>query len=67
MSFSFRFANALPRLKASSRVTLSLLGRSIFTCFLKGFIGTSEGIMFERRFRSKYSYILSSDGRVRRK
>ena len=39
MSFSFRFENALTRFKASSRVTLSRLGRSIFTGFLKGFIG----------------------------
>jgi hypothetical protein len=55
MSFSFRFANAFTRLKASSRVTLSLLGRSILTCFVKGFIGTSEAIMFERCFTSKRS------------
>jgi hypothetical protein len=47
MSFSFRFENALTRLSASSRVTFSLLGRSIVACFLKGFIGTSEPIMFE--------------------
>jgi len=39
ISFSFRFENALTRFKASSRVTFSLLGLSIFTRLLKGFIG----------------------------
>jgi len=47
MSFSFRFENALTRFKASSRVTFSLLGLSIFTPFPKGFIGTSETIMLK--------------------
>lgn len=47
MSFSFRFENDLTRFKASSRVTFSFLGRSIFTCLLKGFIGTCEPIMFK--------------------
>jgi hypothetical protein len=53
MSFSFRFENALTRFDDSSRVTLSLLGRSTFASFLKGFIGTSEPIMFELSFASK--------------
>ena len=55
MSLSFRFEKALTRFKASSRVTFSFLGRSIFTCLLKGFIATSEPIMCERRFRRKCS------------
>lgn len=55
MSFSFRFGNALTRFKVSSRVTFSLLGRSIFT-FRKGFIGISEPIMFERVLRGKCSH-----------
>jgi len=57
MSFSFRFENALTRFKTSSRETLSLLGRSIFTSFLKGFIGTSEAIVLEGRIGSKRSCI----------